>query len=150
MNGDILYKPEVHDRIVASNNPVRFIDPLGLCKQSSLGVYRDPSVLGFYSDNPVIYQETNQNYATGWTGILTPEHGLAATVGTGQIWEGSTSIVVYGSDNKPSSWQAATWQKTNQRGPGTGWNQYNWVILNEKSALKLSIAREAIEYFNNP
>lgn len=33
MNSDILYKPEVHDRIVAHNNPIMFIDPWGLCAE---------------------------------------------------------------------------------------------------------------------
>jgi len=141
---------DVNLYVYVDNNPIMFVDPLGLCGQSSLGVYRDPSILGFYSDNPIIYQKTNQNYASGWTGILTPEHGLAATVGRGQLWEGSSSIVVYGTDNTPSSWHAATWQETNQRSPGTGWKQYNWIILNEKAASKLPITREAIEYFNNP
>lgn len=128
------------------------MDPLGLCGENPLGVYRDPNILGYYSDDPVIYTDINVSLGTGWVGILEPEHGLMGTVSRGQLMEGSTSIVVYGRERTPSSWQAARWQASQRlkdRAIGTGWEKYRWVILNEREALKLTITQEAIEYFRN-
>jgi hypothetical protein len=112
-----------------------------------LGAYRDPSTIAFYSNDPVIYQAMSNSFASGWTGIFTPDQGLLGTLSSGQIAQGSTAITVWGIDNTPTSWQASQFQVTGQTNPTTGGDLYGWVALKEAVARGLSVTRDAIRYF---
>lgn len=139
---------DVNLYVYCLNSPIKWIDPFGL--HPILGAYRDPNKLGFYRNDPIVYQRTKMSFSSGWVGILTPEHGLLATVATGQLVEGSTRIVVYGENLMPSSWQFGIWYKTGEKDPSTGLELYGWIILSEEQALQYPVTEETIRYFLFP
>lgn len=113
-----------------------------------LGVYRDPFQPGIYSNNPVIYQHQKVK-ALGWWRSFTPKWGLAGSVASGSLFEGSSKIIVWGSDPKtPTSWGIYTFQplRTDPVVNKKVWG-YSQARISYEEAVNFEVTKEAIEYF---
>ena len=113
-----------------------------------LGVYRDPSVLGIYANNPTIY--TAQKVRYNVQSCFLPDYGAAGAFGTAELFEGSTKIIIDGTKDKegkliPTSWIVCRIEESKEGLPSTGWALYKWKPLSKEEALKLDITKNAIK-----
>ena len=138
---------------------------------STLGVYRDPSVLGIYADNPLIYTTVSPQGSPGKMLVymykayetsnaqdtnFATEYFINLGINAGDILEGSTRIEVYGKTDGegrliPTSWQASIFEEI----PGFKKDLWllkkfvptacSWQPLSKEEASKLEITNNAIE-----
>ena len=120
-----------------------------IARKSVLGVYRSPNEVGLYNDNPVIYEATKWRFE-GLGSALKSDYGILGCIATGEMFQGSEKIVVYGdlATKTPTSWQAATWTETGEMAPFTQWSLYNWKPVDEGVAQQLSVTKEAEAIFS--
>jgi len=114
-----------------------------------LGSYRDPNTITMYPDDPIVYDETDWNFTSGWYGAFLPKKGLLGAASSGQLAEGTTRIIVYGQETTeghitPSSWQAAVWVPVSIE-PTTRWPKYGWRILDSEEIESLDLTKIAVE-----
>ncbi len=115
---------------------------------SVLGPYRvQPSPQAFNND-PIIYQNT-QFMAYG-VGIFRGRGLNIQPIGTGEAFQGSTRILVYGDPvtMQPSSWVAAVYDEVDYI-PSIGSPLYGWRVVDEQHARSLGITYKTESYFRN-
>jgi RHS repeat-associated protein len=116
---------------------------------SILGVYRDPSRLGFYSNDPIVYTKTKWHFEGGPAGMFDGHSMLSGKVyATREFASGSSRIIVYGVEQSmtPTSWQVQIYGESGGI-PSTGWALNDWQAVTEDIARGLSVTKEATYYF---
>ncbi|MFH0856184.1 MAG: RHS repeat-associated core domain-containing protein [Candidatus Omnitrophota bacterium] len=138
--------------VYCKNDPVNAVDLWGMCKTSNskLGVYREPGNLAIYADYLVVYLKTDMRWIENLTNVFKNNYGILTTISTGELWSGSSRIIVYGAKEnmQPTSWVVQTWQVINHA-PSTRWAIYNWKDVPESQTVNLPIVKKTEDYFES-
>jgi len=121
--------------------------PMG---SSPLGIYRDPSApLGIFADNPVIYTNQKMDFVNFGIGSFKENHGIFATLLSGEGFEGSSRIFVYGLKEtmQPTSWLVQVYSEAG-KDAWTEVSSHAWKSVTEDVARRLDITKEAMDYFS--
>ena len=107
-----------------------------------LGAYRG-SGNGIYADNDLIYYDRDTSYHGFLTGGTSKDFGILASSATGQGFQDSYEIYVWGEDNEPTSWQLRQYAPTGKYDGATGWAIYGWEIVPEAVATQNPLTLKA-------
>lgn len=116
--------------------------------ETPLGVYRDPKVKGYYSDDPVMDSAKEMEYYGFWRATQ-GGYGLASTLRSGAFKEGSKMVVVYGTD-KPSSWKLLEYKKDGGYDID-GLETYGWMPTHRSygDVLQLDVVKDMMKKYDS-
>jgi hypothetical protein len=113
--------------------------------ESVLGPYRGAEC-GIYRNDEVIYSDTEMSGHGFLSGGLKSNFGPLGSALSGQGFEDSMTIDVYGQGSVPSSWQLLDYAPIG-KAIGTGWPQYGWTVAPVGVAVQSQLTINAYWHF---